>query len=202
MSPSPHRFVTQGSEVPAPVDTRGFESEVSFTPPLCPCDASPRLGLELGLRLRPAERRQYPDPVLLRPASPVTGAHPELPRLAAALVRTMEQWGGRALAAPQLGIDGRVVVVALDGGPVCLVNPQVEPLSREITVIETCLSRPGVEAVARRCRRIRVTGWDPVRAPLAFDVDGPGALALQHAVDHLDGRVICAQPLAALEKKR
>lgn len=158
----------------------------------CPCDASPKLGMRLGLGLRPAERRQYPDPALLRRAAPVTGVHPEMPRLAAALIRAMEDWDVRALAAPQLGIDGRVVVVQLDGGPVCLVNPRLEPLSREITVIETCLSRPGVQAVAQRYRRIRVTGWDPGRAPLAFDLEGPPALALQHAVDHLDGRVICA----------
>ena len=117
---------------------------------LCPCDASPQLGLRLGLGLKRAEQKEYPDPALLKRAAPVTGSHPEMPRLAAALIRAMEAWGVRALAAPQLGIDGRVVVVALEGGAVCLVNPRVEPLSREISVIETCLNRPGVQAVAQR----------------------------------------------------
>ena len=134
---------------------------------------------------------QYPDPALLKRAAPVTGSHPEMPRLAAALIRAMETWKVRALAAPQVGVDGRVVVVALEGGAVCLVNPSLEPLSREISVIETCLNRPGVQAVAQRFRCIRVTGWDPCCAPLAFDLDGPAAFALQHAMDHLDGRLIC-----------
>jgi len=171
--------------------SRGPGGSPDSEPP-CPCDTSPRLGMRLGLGLEPAERRQYPDPVLLKPAAPVAGVHPELPRLATALIRAMEEWGVRALAAPQLGIDGRVVVVQLDGGPVCLVNPHLEPLSREITVIETCLNRPGVQALAQRYRSVRVTGWDPGRAPQSFDLGGPAALALQHAVDHLDGRVICA----------
>lgn len=173
-------------------DSSGSEEGGGRGEPLRPCDASPGLGLRLGLGLEPAVQRHYPDPALLKPAAPVTGVHPEMPRLAAVLIRSMQQWGVHALAAPQLGIDGRVVVVALDDGPVCLVNPCVEPLSREITVMETCLSRPGVQEVAQRYRRVRVTGWDAQRAPLAFDLEGPAALALQHAVDHLDGRVICA----------
>lgn len=191
-SRSPHHLTSPSTPPSGPSLTPRPGPGGGLAEPVCPCDASPRLGLRLGLGLKQAEQKQYPDPALLRPASPVTGVHPEIPRLAAALIRAMERWGVRALAAPQLGIDGRVVVVGLDGGPACLVNPCLEPLSREITVIETCLSRPGVQAVAQRFRRIRVTGWDPARAPLAFDLDGPAALALQHSVDHLDGRVICA----------
>ncbi|MEE9403467.1 MAG: peptide deformylase [Algisphaera sp.] len=153
---------------------------------VCPHDAT------ACLHTQGQSVRQYPDPLLTRRALPVAGVHAEMPHFAALLIRMMQKHGRHALAAPQLGIDGRVVVVELEDEPMCLVNPQLEPLSRRITVIETCVSRPGVQAVARRYRRVRVTGWDHRSTPQRFDLDGPAALALQHAVDHLDGRVICA----------
>ena len=153
---------------------------------VCPYDATDCLGTDHGAL------RQYPDPALLRRAVPVAGVHDEMPRLAEALIRTMQRHASRALAAPQVGVNGRVVVVDLEDGPLCVVNPRVEALSRRITVLETCLNRPGISAVARRYRSVRVTGWDHRGAPVKLELDGPVALAFQHAVDHLDGRVICA----------
>jgi peptide deformylase len=139
------------------------------------------------------------DPRLLRVAQPVREFDtPELHALVADLFDTMRHLDGAGLAAPQIGVDLRVVIFGFgrndrypDAPPVpetVLVNPQLTPLSDEIEDgWEGCLSVPGLRGVVPRFRALRYRGFGPAGRPIDRSVDGFHARVVQHECDHLDG---------------
>lgn len=139
------------------------------------------------------------DPRLLRVAKPVAGfGTPELKRLIADMFETMAAANGAGLAAPQIGVDLRLVIFGYDKNvrypdappvpPTVLINPVIEVLDGGRTEgWEGCLSVPGLRGVVARDERIRYTGFDADGQPIDRTVDGFHARVVQHECDHLDG---------------
>ncbi|MBW4092278.1 MAG: peptide deformylase [Proteobacteria bacterium] len=140
-------------------------------------------------------------PVLLERCAPVAdpGA-PEIRRLAADMIATMEDAPGVGLAAPQVHVPLRLFVFRVpDGrrggdpedlplGNAVLVNPEVELLTDErVLRWEGCLSIPGLRAAVPRAPRIRYRGVDLDGQPVERVVSGFHAGVVQHEYDHLDG---------------
>ena len=139
------------------------------------------------------------DPRLLRVAAPVRQfGTPELRALIADLFETMHAAGGAGLAAPQIGVDLRVVIFGFDRlqrypeapavPPTVLINPILTPLSEELEEgWEGCLSVPGLRGVVSRHTRLRYTGYDPHGHVIDRIADGFHARVVQHECDHLQG---------------
>ena len=139
-------------------------------------------------------------PVLLQRAEPVAdpGA-PEIRRLVADMLETMEDAGGAGLAAPQVHVSLRLFVFRVpsaraDGegegavGDTVIINPIVELLGDEMVLRwEGCLSIPGLRAAVPRHARVRYSGVDLDGAPVGAEAAGFHAGVVQHENDHLDG---------------
>ena len=144
--------------------------------------------------LRPAPDAPLPlvlhgQPVLHRPAEPVTAFDDALAALVEAMFETMYAAPGVGLAAPQVGVGLRVFVYDVGGGRRGhVVNPVLERVPGELqTDLEGCLSAPGLEYDTPRALAARVTGVDVTGAPVVVEGEGLLARCLQHEVDHLDG---------------
>lgn len=129
-----------------------------------------------------------PDPVLRRKARPVSQVDARIQRLLDDMLETMYASQGVGLAAPQVGISQRVIVVDIGEGPIRVVNPRLTLLGdEEELATEGCLSIPGVVGDVWRSLRISVRGLDEQGRPLKLQAEGFLARAFQHEVDHLDG---------------
>jgi peptide deformylase len=139
------------------------------------------------------------DPRLLRVAEPVTTLNtPELDALIADMFETMRAVDGAGLAAPQIGVNVRLVIFGFGRNPrypdapavpeTVLINPVLTPLSDEMEEgFEGCLSVPGLRGSVPRHTRLRYEGFDAHGNPIRRDVDGFHARVVQHEVDHLLG---------------
>lgn len=139
------------------------------------------------------------DERLLRRAREVEDVRtPEIAELITDMFDTMRAHDGAGLAAPQIGVDLRVVVFGFQGSlrypdapPVpetVLINPVLTPLTEEMEDgWEGCLSVPGLRGVVPRHRKLRYTGLDPKGGRIDRIVDGFHARVVQHECDHLDG---------------
>lgn len=146
--------------------------------------------------------RAFDDPVLRAVAQPVTAFDKELRSLVRSLTLTMRQGAGRAgLAAPQLGVQARVVVFDYDGRAGHLVNPRLELSERTIVADEACLSAPGLWWPLERSFGVTARGRDMYGKPVTVRAIGTLARVLQHEVDHLDG-VLFVDRLADDERDR
>lgn len=140
-------------------------------------------------------------PVLRRPAAPVADpTAPEIRRLVADMIATMEDAAGVGLAAPQVHVLSRVIVFKVPParcgaddpppppGVTALINPEVEPLDGTMAAgIEGCLSILELRGLVPRHRRIRYRGLTPEGEPVEREAAGFHARVVQHEVDHLDG---------------
>ena len=133
--------------------------------------------------------RKYGDPVLRRRAAEVTDVTPELHRTIADMVDTMYDEAGIGLAAPQVGISLRLMVVGHDERrePRALINPAIADRGGEVTAEEGCLSIPGVFAQITRAEWVDVEAKDVDGQPVKIHGRGLLARVLQHELDHLDG---------------
>ena len=133
--------------------------------------------------------RKYGDPTLRKSAAPVGDVTPELRKIIADMTETMYDEVGIGLAAPQVGISLRLIVVAdEDGRSVqALLNPAIVDRGGEATGEEGCLSIPGVFAPVTRSAWVKIEAQDVNGGPLAIRATGLRARVLQHEIDHLDG---------------
>jgi peptide deformylase len=136
--------------------------------------------------------RVYPDEVLRRVAEPVgdAGFDEELQRLARRMMGTMRAEEGVGLAAPQVGVSVRMVVIdPCDerASPTVLVNPVIADASGRGVMEEGCLSVPRVKADVRRRERITVEFETLTGERTGLDAEGLLARVVQHEIDHLDG---------------
>ena len=129
------------------------------------------------------------DPLLRSVSRPVTRFDLRLHLLLRDMAETMYEKDGVGLAAPQIGIRRRIVVLDVGEGLVELINPEIVSLEGEIGMVEGCLSVPGRRGHVTRAEWARVKAFD--RKGNAFEIEGDGLLgrALQHELDHLDGRM-------------
>lgn len=135
----------------------------------------------------------WPDPRLKEKALPVTRFDEELKKLVADMAETMYSADGVGLAAPQIGVLQRVVIIdtsprdATGPGLIAVVNPEVLLSEGELLYQEGCLSIPGEFEEVKRFAHVKIRAQDPAGKP--FELDGTGLLgvAIQHEIDHLDG---------------
>ncbi|MGH7503757.1 MAG: peptide deformylase [Longimicrobiales bacterium] len=131
------------------------------------------------------------DPVLRRKAAQVQTVTPEVRALIADMFDTMYAEDGVGLAAPQIGVSERILVIDTreDGStPIALVNPVLVEASEETEKEdEGCLSLPGLNDIVERSLRVIVNGLDREGKPQRIEAEGLLARALQHELDHIDG---------------
>ena len=148
----------------------------------------------------------YGSEVLRRPADPVDDVDDEVRALVRDMFETMYDAKGIGLAAPQVGISRRVIVLDVaeesdESNPVALVNPRLASWTKKKDKqTEGCLSIPGVEAVVQRPVSVVVDGTDPEGKGVRLEAEGLFARALQHEIDHLDG-VLFVDRLSPLKRQ-
>ena len=131
--------------------------------------------------------------VLRRPAAPVEAVTDETRRLIQDMFDTMYDAEGIGLAAPQVGVSERVLIVDVPDEEnarhvQALVNPVIVETGKATgKAIEGCLSLPGLEETVTRPVRVTVEGVSPGGEPVRIEAEGLLARALLHEVDHLDG---------------
>lgn len=134
----------------------------------------------------------YPDKRLRQRAEPVTVFDQALKTLVADMAETMYAAPGIGLAAIQVDVPLRVVVMDLSEEKNDLrvfINPEIEPLEGHQEFEEGCLSVPGVFASVERVERVRVRARDVDGESFELEADGLLSVCIQHEVDHLDGKV-------------
>lgn len=144
------------------------------------------------------------DPVLREKAEPVAGVTAEVRTLIGDMFDTMYAEEGVGLAAPQVGIGLRVIVIDPredDVEPFALINPQIVHLGDEVGRDEEgCLSIPGLKEIVERPTTVVVEAMNPDGEPVSIDAGGLLARILQHEVDHLDG-ILFLDRVSALKRK-
>jgi peptide deformylase len=132
--------------------------------------------------------RTVPDPVLRQKASRVKTIDKSIKKLIDEMLETMHSASGVGLAAPQVGIPLRVIVIGIpDEEEVTLINPQIVRRTGERLVTEGCLSIPGYFAQVPRSELVRAKGLDRTGKEVRLKADDLLAQALEHEIDHLNG---------------
>jgi len=132
--------------------------------------------------------RLYGDPILRRKATRVREVTPELRRLISDMVETMFHQVGIGLAAPQVGIPYRLLVMDDGKGSArALINPTITQRIGSVVDEEGCLSLPGIYADVERSKSVTVEATDEDDQPVNLEATGMQARVIQHEMDHLDG---------------
>lgn len=133
--------------------------------------------------------RHKGDPVLRERANEVKEITPQLVALLEDMAETMYDADGVGLAAPQIGISKRLIVVDVldESGLLKLINPVIVDGEGKDTAVEGCLSIPGASGEVERSAKITVQALDPQGKTVTICAAGLLARALQHEIDHLDG---------------
>jgi peptide deformylase len=130
------------------------------------------------------------DSVLRQKAKKVSRIDGSLQRLIDNMIKTMQWANGVGLAAPQVGVPLRVIVVQMPGEePIVLINPEIIKRTGEQEVIEGCLSVPGYYGEIKRSAGVTVKGKDRHGKVTRIRAEGLMAEALEHEIDHLDGKL-------------
>lgn len=137
----------------------------------------------------------YPDPVLRRECKPAEPGDEGIRKLASDMLETMYAAPGIGLAAPQVGESVRMVVVDIygpmgDADPYVLLNPEIEGSSEVIAFEEGCLSLPEFTLEVQRPRVIQVRYQNLDGEQLRITAEDLFAVAIQHEMDHLEGRLL------------
>ena len=140
--------------------------------------------------MKKLEIREYPAALLKKKARTVKKFGPELQSLSDRMFDIMYDTGGVGLAAPQVGISERIVVIDSRQSPdekMVLVNPSIVKREGEEAMQEGCLSVPGAFTEVKRATRVEVLAQDLTGKKIRFTAEGFLARIIQHEVDHLDG---------------
>ena len=133
------------------------------------------------------EIRKAGDPVLKDNAASVTKITKKTKDLIDSMAETMYAADGVGLAAPQVGISQRIIVIDVGEGLIALVNPVIVNSEGLESASEGCLSIPGVYGEVERNALVTVEGLDRNGKTIRITADGLLARALQHEIDHLEG---------------
>ncbi|NMG65283.1 peptide deformylase [Azoarcus indigens] len=135
---------------------------------------------------------RYPDSRLHTVARPVTEVDDSIRRLVKDMAETMYEAPGIGLAATQVDVHRRVVVIDVSedkSGLIALINPEILERSGEQVCEEGCLSVPGVYEKVTRAERVKVKALNDKGEPFELEAEGLLAVCIQHEIDHLDGKV-------------
>lgn len=148
---------------------------------------------------------RYPDPRLHKVAEPVREVDDRISQLVRDMAETMYDAPGVGLAATQVDVHERVIVIDVseDGNDLrVLINPEIISRSDDVQVYEEgCLSVPGIYDKVERAARIRVRALNENGETYEFDADGLLAVCVQHEMDHLMGKVF-VEYLSPLKQNR
>jgi len=132
--------------------------------------------------------RHLPDSVLRRKARRVPTIDHSILQLINDMIETLQQANGVGLAAPQVGIPLRIIVLQMPGEkPIAIINPEVVKRTGELEVSEACFSVPGYTGEIKRSVSVMVKGRDQQGKTLRLKATGLMAQALEHELDHLNG---------------
>lgn len=142
------------------------------------------------LYVRSAERPVFkvPDPVLRQNAADVGKLSKKTQQFIDGMLRIMKQANGVGLAAPQVGVLQKIIVIAPEGmKPTVFVNPVIVKAEGEVIGQEGCLSVPGLYGDVKRAEYVEVEAMDRRGREYAFELEGMPARVVQHEIDHLTG---------------
>lgn len=150
------------------------------------------------------ELLHYPDPRLRTRAAPVAEVDERIRQLVDDMLETMYAASGLGLAATQVNVHLRVVVMDLSetqDAPLVLINPELTHAAGDEDSQEGCLSVPGYFETVRRSARIGIRALDREGAPFELEAEGLLAVCIQHEMDHLQGRLF-VDYLSELKRRR
>lgn len=145
--------------------------------------------------------RKVPDPILRAKAKRVRNIDGSIRKLVEDMIETMRDASGVGLAAPQVGVPLRVIVINVPEGEEewVLINPQVIKRMGEREVNEGCLSIPGYKGELKRSEVVRVKGLDLEGNEVRIKAEGLLAQALEHETDHING-ILYTDHLESMDK--
>ncbi len=137
---------------------------------------------------------KYPDAILKKSSAPVETISGDTVRFVQDLTETMYAAPGIGLAAPQVGVSQRIIVVDIDyenprKNLIQLINPEIRHAEGEMTWEEGCLSVVDFTAEVKRAVRVEIVGLNVKEEELRIEAEDLLAVALQHEIDHLDGKL-------------
>jgi peptide deformylase len=146
----------------------------------------------------------YPDPRLNKVATPVARVDDRIRKLINDMAETMYAAPGIGLAATQVDVHERVIIIDISDTRDCLqafVNPEIIARSGEAETEEGCLSVPGVYDTVTRAERVTVRALNANGELFTLEAEGLLAVCIQHEIDHLEGRVF-VEYLSRLKQQR
>ncbi len=147
---------------------------------------------------------RYPDPRLHKVAAEVTQVDDNIRKLIKDMAQTMYAAPGIGLAAPQVDVHKRIIVMDITETHDQLrvfINPRLLEASGEAECEEGCLSVPGIYEKVRRAERVTVSALDQRGEPFTLEAEGLLAVCIQHEMDHLEGKVF-VEYLSRLKQQR
>ncbi|HHV72233.1 MAG TPA: peptide deformylase [Clostridia bacterium] len=139
------------------------------------------------------------DKILRKKAEPVKRINQNITTLLDNMLEVMREADGVGLAAPQVGVSKRVIIVDVGEGLYELINPEILEQSGYETAVEGCLSIPNLAGEVTRSARVKVKGLNRFGEEIVLDAEGLFARALQHEIDHLDGILFIDKASSILE---
>jgi len=147
---------------------------------------------------------RYPDPRLRLISAPVVAVDDNIRQLIDDMLETMYAAPGIGLAAPQVDVAQRILVVDISpkgDAPICLINPEIVSHDGVEIMEEGCLSVPGFHENVERANTIKVQALDRDGQPFELEAEGLLAVCIQHEIDHLDGKLF-VDYLSEMKRKR
>ena len=183
----------------------GPEGNALATPPFLACDLGENAGSFRPLAMALLPILVYPDARLHTVAQPVAQADDALRQLVADMLETMYDASGIGLAATQVNVHQRLVVIDVSEDrdqPMVLVNPEIVWASETKKLNEAgCLSVPGIYDGVERSTEVKVRALDEHGKERVIEADGLLAICIQHEMDHLSGKVF-VEYLSPLKRNR
>ena len=146
----------------------------------------------------------FPDPQLRKTAQPVANVDGQVAALVDNMLETMYDAPGIGLAATQINVHDRIVVIDVSeegDSPLTLINPEITAVDGMGEMQEGCLSIPGIYETIKRPSEVKVSAVDRDGNPFDLEADGLLAVCIQHEIDHLDGKLF-VDYLSPLKRNR
>ncbi len=146
----------------------------------------------------------FPDPLLATQCEPIDEVTDEIRSLIDDMFETMYDAPGIGLAAPQVAVFKRLMVIDISedkSAPMVFINPEIVDSKGKEQMEEGCLSVPGIYEPVERAEWIKVRALDRNGQPFELETDGLKAVCIQHEIDHLDGKLF-VDYLSTLKRQR